>query len=131
MYRVRHTDLWPSHYNLGMWVWLAQRISGIVLVLYLFTHIWVISFSIANRQGQEFNQVMALFQTPLFLSLDLLLLAGVLFHALNGIRVILFDLGIGIRQQKAIFWGVLVIVSAIFAWGVSLWWPFVQGKPLV
>jgi succinate dehydrogenase / fumarate reductase cytochrome b subunit len=44
--------------------------------------------------------------------LDLMLVAAVLYHALNGVRIILMDLGVGIRQHKAVFW-VCMLVAAI------------------
>ncbi len=51
--------------------------------------------------------------------LDLALVVAVLYHALNGVRVILMDLGIGVRSHKLVYWicmAVVVIVFAIFAY---------------
>ncbi len=95
----------------GWWAWLLQRLSGVALVGYLFLHIAVIS---TNQAGKEtFDDVLIFLQTPVFVALDLLLVATVLFHALNGVRVILFDLGIGIGQQAALFWVNLILTVAV------------------
>ena len=94
----------------GMWAWMLFRISGLVLVFYLFVHVWVIS---QGRAGAEsLNKLFEFFDKPLLVFLDLMLVSAVLYHALNGVRIVLMDLGIGIRQHKAIFW-VCMLVAAL------------------
>ena len=95
----------------GMWAWMLFRISGLVLVFYLFVHLWVIS---QGRIGgpEAINNLFEFFDRPLLVFLDLMLVAAVLYHALNGVRIILMDLGVGIRQHKAVFW-VCMLVAAI------------------
>jgi len=95
----------------GMWAWILFRISGLVLVFYLFVHVWVIS---QGRVGgaASLNNLFKFFDKPLLVFLDLMLVSAVLYHALNGVRIVLMDLGIGIRQHKAIFW-VCMLVAAL------------------
>jgi succinate dehydrogenase / fumarate reductase cytochrome b subunit len=87
-----------------------HRLTGLALVGYLFLHIWVISFSTVKWGGVSFDMIMGQFQTPMFYVLDLGLLAVVLFHGLNGLRILLFDVGIGVRIQKQILWAVVFVV---------------------
>ena len=47
--------------------------------------------------------------TPVFLGLDVLLLFGLLFHGLNGLRVALVGTGIAADRQKALFWSLMII----------------------
>jgi succinate dehydrogenase / fumarate reductase cytochrome b subunit len=89
----------------GWWAWLLQRVTGLALVGYLFLHIAVISTGQAG--ADTFDDVLRVLQSPVFVALDLLLLAAVLYHGLNGLRVVLLDLGIGIRRQAALFWACL------------------------
>ena len=99
----------------GMWAWLLFRISGLLLVFYLGAHIIVIS----TGQWGAFNDWMEAFDTPVLILLDLALVVAVLYHALNGVRIILMDLGIGVHRHKVMFWSamaVVVICFAIFAW---------------
>lgn len=99
----------------GMWAWLLFRISGLVLVFYLGAHIIVISMG----QWGAFDKWMKAFDTPVLILLDLALVVAVLYHALNGVRIILMDLGIGVHRHKVMFWSamaVVVICFAIFAW---------------
>ncbi|HLA81476.1 MAG TPA: succinate dehydrogenase, cytochrome b556 subunit [Thermoleophilia bacterium] len=99
----------------GMWAWLLFRISGLILVFYLIAHIIVISFG----QWGTLDQVMEMFESPVLTLADLALVVAVLYHALNGVRIILMDFGVGVKQHKIMFWSamaVAVICFAIFAW---------------
>ncbi len=100
--------LWKG---IGMWAWMLFRISGLVLVFYLFVHLWVIS---QGRVGgaESLNKFFETFAKPLLVFLDLMLVAAVLYHALNGVRILLMDVGVGIRRHKAVFW-VCMLVAAL------------------
>ena len=110
--------LWKS---IGMWAWVLFRISGLVLVAYLFVHIWVIS---QGRVGGplELDNLLETFDTPFLVFLDLMIVAALMYHALNGVRIVLMDFGVGIRQHKAVFWVCMVVAAAVlslFAWKAS------------
>ena len=103
----------------GMWAWLFFRISGVLLSLYLLTHIIIISTARWASEGSTFNTIMKTFDKAPFVVLDLALVVAVLYHALNGVRIILMDFGVGIKRHKLIYWicmAVVVICFAIFAW---------------
>ena len=102
----------------GMWAWLLFRISGLTLVFYLGAHIIVISMG----RFDKFDQWMKTFDHPVLVLADLALVAAVLYHALNGVRVILMDFGIGIKRHKVMFWTAIAIVVACFA--VFAWVAF-------
>jgi succinate dehydrogenase / fumarate reductase cytochrome b subunit len=105
----------------GMWAWLFFRISGLILVFYLGAHIIIISTGQFGTGGDTFDSVMKFLEHPVALILDLALVVAVLYHALNGVRIILMDFGIGIKRHKIIFWScmaVVVICFAIFAYVV-------------
>jgi succinate dehydrogenase / fumarate reductase cytochrome b subunit len=95
----------------GMWAWLLFRISGLVLVFYLGAHIIVIS----TGHFDKLDSLMRSFDNPLMVLLDLALVVAVLYHALNGVRIILMDLGIGIRKHKIMFWSAMAVVVVCFA----------------
>lgn len=97
----------------GWTAWALQRITGLGLVLYLFLHIGVIST--AQLGAETFDDVLAVLQTPFFVVLDLLLATAVLYHGLNGVRVILIDLGVGITRQVELFWACLVLTALTMA----------------
>lgn len=99
----------------GWWAWALQRVTGVLVVAYLFLHIAVISTSQAG--AETFDGTLKFVQHPVFAVLNIVLIAIILYHALNGMRVILFDLGVGIRQQAALFWASVVLT--VMGTGVS------------
>ncbi len=99
----------------GMWAWLFFRISGLILVFYLGVHIIVIS----TGHFDKLDALLKAFDNPIAVLADLALVVAVLYHALNGVRIILMDLGIGIHRHKIMFWSamaVVVVCFAVFAW---------------
>lgn len=64
-----------------------RRLTGIALVLYLFTHMWVIGSALGGQQ--VFDARLATVQTPLFKIAEVALLAAVFYHAFDGLRLLL------------------------------------------
>ncbi len=96
----------------GMWAWILHKFTGWVLIGYLFTHIAVLSTALdggatytATIQGLE-----ALFVVRV---MEIGLLAVAVFHILNGIRLLMIDLGIGLERQAASFYISLIITALI------------------
>lgn len=105
----------------GGLAFVLMRLTGIGLVVYLFIHLYVLRLLV---QGPEaWDAFIAMAKSPFFLALDGLLILGILYHALNGVRVTLLGLGIGVPHQARWFWGVVTLtllgtaiaVYAIFA----------------
>ncbi len=95
----------------GGLAFLLMRLTGIGLVVYLFLHLYVLRLL---AQGPEaWDAFIALAKSPPFLALDGLLILGLLYHALNGVRVTLLGLGIGVPHQARLFWGVLALTLLI------------------
>ena len=126
----RDTDVWPLKYKLGMVAYLGQRISGLGIVLYLFMHIFIISSAIWRPGGASINHILEHLQKPQFIVGDLVLVAAVMFHAFNGFRILLLDVGIGVKRHKVTFWALLVLMAVAVIWGVILAVPFILGASL-
>ena len=94
----------------GMWAYALNRITGIGLVVYLYLHLGVLSMLI---QGQSaWDSFVALARSPFYLTLDVILLAGILIHGLNGLRLVVTGLGFSVGAQKALF-VILMVTGAI------------------
>jgi succinate dehydrogenase / fumarate reductase, cytochrome b subunit len=90
----------------GMVAWTLQRVTGILLLFYLFLHIHTI-----NKLSQgpaAFDAAMVTFHSPFFKLLEIALLGTVVLHAFNGIRITLLDLGVGMEKQRQLFWVITV-----------------------
>jgi succinate dehydrogenase / fumarate reductase cytochrome b subunit len=112
MYKPIDAQFQARAMRTGTVAWLLQRLSGVFLTIYLIVHIIVIGNSV--RGEDAFDDLLEMFDKPLFLVLDAGLVGIVAFHALNGIRLILFDLAIGLRYQKVLFWITFVVALAVF-----------------
>jgi succinate dehydrogenase / fumarate reductase cytochrome b subunit len=106
----------------GMWAWLIHRITGLGILFYFFLHIALMGSSLLIGQKTFDAMLSVLMQNPLIELLDLLLLAAVLYHAFNGIRILLFDIGVGVsvRTQKIMFRLFMAIAAAIWVWAIVL-----------
>jgi succinate dehydrogenase / fumarate reductase cytochrome b subunit len=105
-----------------MWAWILHRLTGLGLVLYIFIHIILMSSSLLRGQ-QAFDAMLTLLMRhPVFEVLDTMLLGAVLYHGFNGIRILLFDLGVGIgvRSQKVLFWVFMAIAAILWVWSIAV-----------
>ena len=96
--------------KLGMWAYALNRITGIGLVVYLYLHLGVLS--LLARGQSSWDSFVSLARSPYYLALDVLLLAGILIHGLNGLRVALTGFDVGVKAQKALF-GILMLAAAV------------------
>ncbi len=103
----------------GYIAWILHRATGVLLGLYLFLHIWVIHHL---AQGEaSFNEVMSVVQSPFFHLLEIGLLGTVVYHGINGLRVVFIDYGNLAKREimrKAVYAvfavsALLIIVGAI------------------
>lgn len=103
----------------GEWAWLLHRVSGVALTGYLFLHIYALR---GLTQGREaFSQEMNLFTTPVFKFLEWALFAFVIFHAMNGVRIVMVDLANGASKHKAVLRAVYAIgIAAMIFMGVLI-----------
>jgi succinate dehydrogenase / fumarate reductase cytochrome b subunit len=86
----------------GMAAHVLQRITGLLLLGYLFLHVHTIR---ELRQGPAaFNAALAEFRSPFFKLLEIALLGTVILHALNGVRITILDLGVDHERQGRLFW---------------------------
>jgi succinate dehydrogenase / fumarate reductase cytochrome b subunit len=91
----------------GTIAWLLHRITGATLIFYLTIHVWVTHH--LGKGPEEFDQMMKLLMHPAFRIGEIALLAAIVYHSLNGLRVLLVDLGIGVRHQERMFWWVIAL----------------------
>ncbi|MEY4293982.1 MAG: hypothetical protein RIR29_632 [Actinomycetota bacterium] len=100
--------------KVGMWSWVLHRITGVAIFFFLLVH--VLDTSLVRLSPEAYDAVIATYKTPLIGVAELGLVAAILFHALNGIRVILIDFwGKGAKYQNLMFWIVVVVAFVIFA----------------
>ncbi|ORX05578.1 succinate dehydrogenase [Mycolicibacillus trivialis] len=91
-----------------MWSWVLHRITGATIFFFLFVH--VLDTAVVRISPEIYNQVIETYKTPLVGLMELGLVAAVLYHGLNGVRVILIDFWEeGPRHQRTMLWTIAVI----------------------
>ena len=92
----------------GMWSWVLHRITGATIFFFLFIH--VLDTALVRLSPQAYDEVISTYKTPIVGLMEFGLVAAVLYHALNGIRVILIDFWAqGTRYQRLMLWVICVV----------------------
>jgi succinate dehydrogenase / fumarate reductase cytochrome b subunit len=91
-----------------MWSWVAHRVTGVLLFFFLYVH--VLDTALVRVSPEAYNTVIETYKNPVVGLLEVGLVAAVLFHAFNGIRVVLIDFWAkGPRLQKQMLYSVVVL----------------------
>lgn len=112
----------------GMWAWVLHRITGATIFFFLFVH--VLDTAVVRVSPETYSAVIETYKTPLVGLMELSLVAAVLYHALNGVRVILIDFWEqGPRYQRLMLWTIivtwlLVMVPATVVIGIHMMGQF-------
>jgi succinate dehydrogenase / fumarate reductase, cytochrome b subunit len=73
----------------GQWSWLAHRVTGVAIILFLFAH--VIDTAVVGWGPEAYNRVASVYHNPIVRLLELGLVAAVLYHSINGTKILLID----------------------------------------
>lgn len=73
----------------GQWSWIAHRVTGAAIILFLFAH--VVDTAVVGWGPNAYNRVVAVYENPFVRLLELGLVAAVISHSLNGLKIILID----------------------------------------
>ena len=73
----------------GQWSWVLHRITGVGIILFLFAH--VVDTAVVGWGPQAYNRVVSVYENPFVRLLELGLVAMVLYHSFNGVKITLID----------------------------------------
>lgn len=73
----------------GQWSWLLHRITGVAVILFLFAH--VVDTAVVGWGPEAYNRVISVYHNWVVKVLELGLVAAVLYHAINGVKIMVFD----------------------------------------
>nr|WP_273482679.1 succinate dehydrogenase, cytochrome b556 subunit [Kribbella italica] len=97
----------------GMWSWVAHRITGVGIFFFLLVH--VLDTALVRVSPEAYNEVIGTYKNPIVGLMEVGLVAAILFHAFNGIRLILVDFWAkGPRYQRQLMIGVGVVWVVLF-----------------
>jgi succinate dehydrogenase / fumarate reductase cytochrome b subunit len=109
----RRASRWldPRGRHLGTWAFVANRLTGLGLVAYLYLHLAILSTLL--RGPAAWDGLVGLFHNPVFLAFDVLLVVGLAFHGFNGLRVALVGSGLLADRHKALLVAAAVLVGLV------------------
>lgn len=110
----------------GFISFVLRRVTGVALVIYLFIHMWVIGSII---QGPEvFDARLNMVQTPFFKLMEIALLAAVVYHGLDGIRLLIVNWFKVTEYRKSLFYAVFALsVILVIAGGIPILLFMLEG----
>ncbi len=108
----------PRGRSTGLIAFALMRLSGIGLVVYLLLHLVVLSTLTGGAAA--WDTFVALAKHPAFLLFDVVLIAGILVHMLNGLRVTVVGLGFGTNSHKGLFWTLMAVAVPLLAYAAWL-----------
>jgi succinate dehydrogenase / fumarate reductase cytochrome b subunit len=91
-----------------MWSWVAHRITGILTFFFLFAH--VLDTALVRVSPETYDLVIDTYKNWIVNAAEIGLVGSVLFHALNGLRIMAVDFwATGTRYQRQILWAIIAV----------------------
>jgi succinate dehydrogenase / fumarate reductase cytochrome b subunit len=98
----------------GQWSWLAHRVTGVAIILFLFAHI--VDTAVVGWGPDAYNRVVEVYHNPFVKVLELGLVAAVIYHAVNGVRIMIIDFWPKANLwNRQLIWGTLALFLATMA----------------
>ncbi|RJK95491.1 succinate dehydrogenase, cytochrome b556 subunit [Vallicoccus soli] len=96
----------------GMWSWVAHRVTGTLVFFFLFVH--VLDTALVRVDPDAYDRIIDTYKNPVVNLLEIGLVGAVLFHAFNGLRIIMVDFwDKGARYQRQMLWGVVTLWAVL------------------
>lgn len=108
----------------GMWSWVLHRITGIAIFFFLLVH--VLDTALIRVSPEAYDAVMASYKNVIMGIGETVLVAAIIYHAYNGLRIIAVDLWPwATRHQRQLWWGVIAV------WAVTITGFAARHLPIV
>ena len=100
----------------GMWSWVAHRVTGVLIFFFLFAH--VLDTALVRVSPDDYNRVIDTYKTPIVNLMEVGLVGAVLFHGLNGVRIMAIDFWAkGVRYQREMTYAILTVFVLVMGPG--------------
>ena len=119
----------PSVYRgkTGQWAFVLHRVTGFLVFFFLLLH--VVDVSLINIDTKLYNEVHELYGNILLRLFEVGLLAALLFHAMNGLRIVMIDFFPGAIRSEKVMFRIVIFFSVILTLvgGFVILRPFLEG----
>ena len=110
--------------NAQRWSWMFQRISGLVLIVLVFTHLFTNLMVGGGVSEIDFGFVAGKWAAPLWRWWDFALLILALTHGGNGMRMIINDYAHGRHMPHILHWSLRITVLVLAVLGTLVIFTF-------
>jgi succinate dehydrogenase / fumarate reductase, cytochrome b subunit len=113
----------------GQWAFVLHRVTGFLVFMFLLLHI--VDVSLINiHHGRTYDEVHRLYGNIVLRLFEVGLLFGLVYHSLNGLRIVMIDFFPGaVKNQRALFSVVLAVTALLTViGGVVIVKPFFSGS---
>ncbi len=86
----------------GMLAWAFHRISGVAIWLFIVLH--VIDIYLVGGDPNAYNTILQVYASTPGRIMEILLGAALLYHALNGLRILVIDLWPAMTSYHRVLW---------------------------
>lgn len=95
--------------DVGQYAWVLHRASGVGVLFFLLVHI--VDIALIGLGKDIYNETVSFYANPFLIPMEIALVGAVIYHSLNGIRVVLIDFwkSSGVRLERPIWYGVLAL----------------------
>jgi succinate dehydrogenase / fumarate reductase cytochrome b subunit len=116
----------PYRGKSGQWAFISHRITGFLVFMFLLLHVVDVSLV---QDKHLYNEVHAVYGNVVLRIFEVGLLFALVFHALNGLRIVLIDFfPDAIRADKTLFAVVVFLtLAAGIPGGYIILRPFIEG----
>jgi succinate dehydrogenase cytochrome b556 subunit/succinate dehydrogenase hydrophobic membrane anchor protein len=91
----------------GQYAWVMHRATGIGVLFFLLVHI--IDIALIGLGRDLYDQTVEFYATPFLIPMEIMLVGAVIYHSLNGIRILLIDFWKpgGVRLERPLYYATL------------------------
>ena len=102
----------------GMIAWAFHRISGVAIWAFVVLH--VIDIYLVGGDPKAYDTILQVYASPPGRVMETLLGAALLYHALNGLRIIIMDFWPAFTRYQKILWRVNWVIFAVVGLPVAV-----------
>lgn len=110
--------------NLEKWGWIYMRVSGVLLLILIFGHLFVNLMLGEGIHGIDFAFVAGKFATPFWQWWDVIMLWLALIHGANGMRTLVNDYVAHSTIRRALVWALWLAAGFLIVLGTLVVFTF-------
>lgn len=110
--------------NLEKWGWIYMRVSGVLLIVLIFGHLFVNLMLGEGIHGIDFAFVAGKFASPFWQWWDVLMLWLAFIHGANGMRTIVNDYVTGPTVRRVLVWAIWAAAALLILLGTLVVFTF-------